>query len=88
MAKKTSNPALVEEVLTEFTPIGGYRIRLVRNKRPKATPILDIREYIKSESFEGFTRRRVRIVDAEQLDLFIKVLQEAKEMKPWPKSKK
>lgn len=85
MAEKPTKPALDEEVLKEFAPIGKYRIRLVKNRRAKALPTLDIREYVKAESFEGFTRRGVRFVDAEQLDLLIKVLQEARELEPWPK---
>ena len=68
--EKTTNKATKEEVIREFTPLGKYRVRLVRNpKRPNEAPILDIREYVSAETFEGFTRRGIRIGDRAQMDL-------------------
>jgi hypothetical protein len=82
-------PTPTEEVIKEFAPLGKYRVRLLKDpKRPKNPPYFDIREYVKSESFEGFTRRGIRLTDADQLDRLIDVCKEAKEMKPWPKPKK
>jgi hypothetical protein len=57
-----------EEVLQEFPPVGKYRIRLIQNPK-RGTKSLDIREYATGESFEGFTRRGVRLVDGAQLRL-------------------
>lgn len=57
-----------EEVLREFPPIGKYRIRLVRSGKTKTTT-LDIREYVSTETFEGFTRRGIRITERAQVDL-------------------
>lgn len=75
--EKTTNKPLKEEVLREFPPLGKYRLRLVRNpKRPGETPTLDIREYISSETFEGFTRRGIRLGDRAQMDLLRDVLRE------------
>lgn len=51
-----------EQLLKEFPPVGKYRVRLLgatEGKSPKKT--LDIREYVSSESFEGFTRRGIRL---------------------------
>jgi hypothetical protein len=74
---KTSNKPNNEEVLREFPPLGKYRIRLVRNpRRPGEAPTLDIREYISSETFEGFTRRGIRLGDRAQMDLLRDVLKE------------
>lgn len=75
--EKTTNKPVKEEVLREFPPLGKYRIRLVRNPRkPGEMPTLDIREYISAESFEGFTRRGIRIADRAQMDLLRDVLKE------------
>lgn len=83
MPKKPATPSstltkpLHEVVLREFPPLGKYRIRLVRNpKRPQDPPVLDIREYVSGESFEGFTRRGIRISDRAHIDLLRDVLNE------------
>lgn len=55
-----------EEVLQEFPPVGKYRIRLIQDPK-RGTKSLDIREYATGESFEGFTRRGVRLSDVAQL---------------------
>jgi hypothetical protein len=75
--EKTTNKPVNEEVLREFPPLGKYRIRLVRNpRRAGESPVLDIREYISSETFEGFTRRGIRLGDRAQMDLLRDVLRE------------
>lgn len=68
-----------EEVLREWPPIGRYRVRLLRSTRPQSRPTLDIREYISSETFEGFTRRGVRIHDKAGAELLASFLQESLE---------
>lgn len=51
-----------EEVLREFPSAGKHRIRLIANpKKPEIAPVLDIREYVSAEVFEGFTRRGIRV---------------------------
>jgi len=78
--EKTTNKPIQEEVLQEFAPLGKYRVRLVRNpKRPTEAPTLDIREYVSSEKFEGFTRRGIRIGDRAQMDLLRDILQQVLE---------
>lgn len=66
-----------QEVLREFPPIGKYRIRLLRDpSRPDAHPGLDIREYVHSDSFEGFTRRGILLVQRSEIDLLRDILGE------------
>lgn len=64
-----------EETLREFPPIGKYRIRLLRDPRkPEKSPVLDIREHVSAEGFEGFTRRGIRLGDRAQVDLLRDIL--------------
>lgn len=76
--EKISQKPGSEELVREFPPLAKYRIRLLRNpRRPAQGPVLDIREYVSSNTFEGFTRRGIRIGDRAELDLLRDVLQEA-----------
>jgi hypothetical protein len=51
-----------ERVIAELPAVGKYRVRLIANeKKPSSGPILDIREFVASETFEGFTRRGIRL---------------------------
>lgn len=79
MEKKTQQPGK-EQVLKEFPSFGKYRIRLlVDPAKPNARPALDIREYVSSESFEGFTRRGIRIAAKTDMSLLRDVLGEVLE---------
>ncbi len=79
MEKKVSKPR-PEEVVREFSPLGKYRVRLLHNsRRPAEDLILDIREYVSSNDFEGFTRRGIRLTDRAQIDLLRDVLKEVLE---------
>lgn len=69
------NQARKEEVLREFPPIGKYRIRLLSGAKPKERT-LDIREYVSGETFEGFTRRGIRLSDRAQVELLRDVFSE------------
>lgn len=64
-----------DEVLKEFRPIGKYRIRLVRTQWGDA---LDIREFVNTDYFKGFTRRGVRIKESE-IQTFAGIFNELKE---------
>lgn len=66
-----------EEVLREFPPVGKYRVRLLSGSRAKEKT-LDIREYVVNHdsSFEGFTRRGIRLGDRAQVELLRDVLSE------------
>ena len=78
--KPTDNKPIPEEVLREFPPIGKYRVRIVKNgRRQDATPVLDIREYVSADGFEGFTRRGIRLDNRAQLDMLRDILRECLE---------
>lgn len=68
-------PAISEEVVREFCPVGKYRVRLIQNTKTKR-PVLDIREYVSTPTFEGFTRRGVRVETRAQADLLRTLLAE------------
>ena len=72
--KKTNKPR-EDEVLREFPAIGKYRVRLLKRPR-KGTPVLDLREYVSAESFEGFTRRGVSFGHRAELEQLLAVLRE------------
>ena len=54
-------------VVREFPDIGKYKVRLVQKSSRDARLILDIREYANSPTFQGFTRRGVRIMVQDEL---------------------
>lgn len=79
MEKKTQNPSR-EQVLREFNPLGKYRVRLLVDPgKAGARPTLDIREYVSTQTFEGFTRRGIRISAKAELDALREVLLEVLE---------
>lgn len=71
---KNTNSAR-EEVIREFPPIGKYRIRLVAHPTTREKS-LDLREFVSLDSFEGFTRRGIRLVDRAQVELLRDILSE------------
>lgn len=62
-----------EKILREYPPVGRYRVRVVEGRRGHA---LDIREYVTGETFEGFTRRGIRLSDKAQAKLLRDALDE------------
>lgn len=49
-------------VMREFARVGDYRVRLVQGGRTAGSPaVLDVREYLESERFTGYTRRGIRL---------------------------
>jgi len=62
-----ARPAPAEIVLREFPDVGKYKVRLVQKSRRDPKKILDIREYVNAPTFQGFTRRGVRIMVDEEL---------------------
>jgi hypothetical protein len=71
----TMKQARKEQVLREFPPLGKYRVRLLSGERAKQR-VLDIREYVSGETFEGFTRRGIRLGDRAQIELLRDVFSE------------
>ena len=61
-------------VLKEFTRIGKYRIRLL--DLGKGRSVIDIREHVTSDSFEGFTRRGIRLATPQETLALTSILDE------------
>jgi hypothetical protein len=64
-----------EEVIRELPPVSKYRVRVLLNPKTQAR-VLDIREFVSSESFEGFTRRGIRIANRAEVDALRDCLEE------------
>ena len=78
--KTTKKSARKDEIVADLPTIGKYRVRLIRDaKKPGADPVLDIREFVTSEKFEGFTRRGIRLSERAQMDLLRDILKEVLE---------
>lgn len=61
-------PGTREDVVVKaFDPIGKYRVRLLEST--KGVRSLDIREYIEADTFEGFTRRGIRLGTDQVVEL-------------------
>lgn len=60
-----------EDLIKEMRPVGKYRVRILHSK---GGPILDIREYINDETFQGFTRRGIRLASRAELYLLRDIL--------------
>jgi len=57
-------------VLREFGEIGRYRVRVIRTSERENAPVyLDIREYVRGSSYEGYTRKGVMLGRAEAIAL-------------------
>ena len=57
--------AATDEVVHEYPAIGKYRVRVLRKKSGTS---IDVREYVAAEKFEGFTRRGIRLAEAEEVN--------------------
>lgn len=66
----------METVLKEFPPVGRYRVRLIQTKN--GSRLLDVREFLTSEGFEGFTRRGIRLTELPMLDLLSDILSQVR----------
>lgn len=55
-----------ENVIREFERIGALRVRLIGTRNGHE---LDVREYVSTPDFEGFTRRGIRLDAAERVAL-------------------
>ena len=73
--KKTGPKRNPEEEIHEYPVIGKYRVRVLKKEtsRTKQT-MLDIREYVSADTFEGFTRRGVRLTAADEVHKLYEVL--------------
>jgi hypothetical protein len=72
---KGSKPAR-EIVVRELAPVNKYRVRIL-SRDGSAQRTLDIREYVVAhDSFEGYTRRGIRLSDRAQVELLRDILSE------------
>jgi hypothetical protein len=65
MTKNVQAPGK-DVVCHEFQPVGKYRIRLIKTDL-SGPVLLDVREYVSGEDFQGFTRRGIRISDQKDM---------------------
>ena len=64
-----------DNVIRELTPVSRYRVRVLEDDKSRKR-VVDIREWILGDSFEGFTRRGIRLTDRAQVDLLRDALRE------------
>lgn len=63
-------------VVKEFEALGTngrYHVRLVKNNKNEST--LDIREYVESDTFKGYTRKGVRL-GWDDIQILLRILPE------------
>jgi hypothetical protein len=73
-----------DNTIKEFPAIGRYRVRILTNGNGQH--VLDIREYISnSQTFEGFTRRGIRLTIPTETTTLASVLAQ---LEPAPASLK
>lgn len=77
LKKEKAGPAVVRE----YHKVGDYRARLMVNERVDGKPhVLDVREYLESKLFTGWTRRGIRLYSrreaADLLAILERVLEE------------
>ena len=53
---------MYETVIEDFGSVGRYRVRLVESRGAQK---IDVREYIESDDFVGFTKRGIRLAPTE-----------------------
>lgn len=63
-----------DNVIREFAQLGKYRIRVLELEPGRR--VLDIREYVENSTFEGFTKRGVRLPLPRAISAFEKVFSE------------
>ncbi len=73
-----------DDVVKEFPKVGKYRVRLLRMKQGLA---LDIREWVETPKFTGFSRRGIRIIDITGIDELFDSLKEVRKLW-WEEQKK
>lgn len=57
--------AKADSVVRELNPIGKYRVRILATDKGQ---VLNIREYVQESSFEGYTRRGIRLAIPDETD--------------------
>lgn len=78
----TPDRSFSSPALREFPRVGDYRVRLVacplsphdKHATKPPQPALDVREYIETERFTGWTRRAIRIYNRRDAALLAEAL--------------
>jgi hypothetical protein len=73
-----------EETVHEYPVIDRYRIRVLKHKRTEGIRV-DIREYVVSDNFEGFTRRGISLANVGSLNRLRDILADAA-VRGWPEA--
>lgn len=71
---KNPSAQRADNVIRELAPVARYRVRVLEDDKARKR-VVDIREYV-SGSFEGYTRRGIRLTDRAQVDLLRDALRE------------
>lgn len=62
-----------DDVVKEYPMIEDrYRVRVIAGRKGRTA--LDIREYVKSDTYEGFTRKGIRIRSQKSIEQLLKAL--------------
>lgn len=69
-----------QTILKEYRMVGRYKVRLIQ---PDVTTqdkrvFLDVREYLNSETFQGFTRRGAQFAGLAEVEALLDVLLEVR----------
>lgn len=64
-----------EVEVRELIPVAKYRVRILENLKTHRRA-LDIREHLTTHSFDGYTRRGIRLTERSQVELLRDVLTE------------
>jgi hypothetical protein len=75
-----------DNVLREFASISKYRVRLLQDT--KGNEVLDIREFVQNDQFQGYTRRGIRLTDRAQMDQLRDILKDVLDDNGTPKTEK
>lgn len=59
---------MADTVIQELQSTGKYRVRIVK-PAPDGDVMVDIREYVCTSDFQGFTRRGVRLTIGQAIEL-------------------
>ena len=69
---------LQQEVVKEFPMVGRYRVRVL-SANGGGGGLLDIREYVTSDDFNGFTRRGIRFATMKEVVELAEVLRQVRD---------
>lgn len=69
---------LQQDVVKEFPTVGRYRVRVLSANGTDGR-LLDVREYVSSDGFNGFTRRGIRLSSVKEVSELMEILRQVRE---------